>query len=82
MLFNSYVAMKKGAYPKEVFDEDIASHFGALAKHDPLAIKEIIETRGYVGEGLVGEFNAIVTRELAKYLPEPSTTSGDDEDGA
>ena len=65
IMFNCYIAMKGGNYPKEVFEEDMKVHIGSLARHDPDLLDEALVERGYVGEGSLGEYYELVSAVIA-----------------
>lgn len=66
VMFNSYVALKRGEYPEEIFLEDMRCHIKPLGENYPEILKHIVEKRGYSGDGIVGEFNKVVTDTMSK----------------
>lgn len=67
VLFNSYVALQKGAFPPSVFNADMDAHMGALIRYDAELIKRLMVERGYIGEGVVGEFYDLVMSRIDNY---------------
>ncbi len=73
VLFNSFVANKKGAYPSEIFDEDMRAHMGALIRYDKKLLLELMNERGYTGGGVVGEFAELVNKLIEELGSAKST---------
>lgn len=61
IIFNSYVASKKGLYAEEIYKEDLRVHLGAIAKYDSKLLNDLMIERGYFGAGVLGEFYAEVS---------------------
>jgi hypothetical protein len=73
ILFNSFLAARNGLYPKEIYDEDMTAHFGAMLRYDADLVETLMVERGYAGAGVVGEFYLEVQRlkaRLQKAQPE------------
>lgn len=72
IMFNCYIAMKSGNYPKEVFEEDMKVHIGSLARHDPDLLEEAMVERGYLGEGSLGEYYELLSGSITTAREERS----------